>query len=619
MGAYDFNFDLPAGETYAPNPDRVRALHGLMPKEPFSLAPKADDRATWSRWQNDPFGQRVLAAARELAAQPFPAYTNATWLACLEKEDVTQINQVMPLSRKRQALFLLAEAIFDRGEFLDAMFADAKALAQLHTWIHPGNDLKRLNFDLKTVEPDLGVVHVCETLALTDYILGARLPAAFRALIREETDRRLFVPLRQRVETGRDLYWWLAVKHNWNSVCLSATAHAAMALQPEAADRAWWLAFTESLVKNFRDGFTDDGFCTEGVGYWSYGFMHYIFLGELIRFATGNVTDLLDEPKMARAARFPTRAEIQPGVYPTFADCPLDVKPLTWARLWPDNRLGTVTQPVEPVPAGLDPFGDMGLGLAIEPVTWMFRTRDPRHPVRAAFTPPLREWFDASALLICRPDSGTTRKFSATFLGGNNGVNHNHNDLGTFAVVLDGRSLILDPGLEVYSFRTFSERRYESQLLNSYGHPVPRVAGKLQEAGPEYRARVLLKEFSAATDRMILDLRSAYDVPILRKLEREFLYDRTGAGSLTITDRVEFSEPAAFESALITLGHYTVNGPSIRIADAHAAITAEVTCEGAELETDTATINQPPHPLRLALRCLGDVRTATVRVLIRPA
>jgi hypothetical protein len=616
MGAYDFNFDLSADETFVPNPDQVRALQALMPKEPFALAPKANDRAAWGRWQQDPFGQRVLANARELAAQPFPDYNNTTWLASLEQQSVTQINAALGLARKRQAVFLLAEAIHDAGEFLGVIESDAHAISKVNTWTHPGNDLKRLNYDLKTMEPDLVTVHFTETLALTDYILEDRLPVSLRTLIRDETHRRVFAPMRQRIETGRDLYWWIIVKHNWSSVCLFCVAHAAVALLPGAADRAWWLAFAQNNVFNFRDSFTDDGFCTEGVSYWGYGFGHYIFMSELLRVATGNTIDLLTEPKMARAARFPLRTEIQPGVYPAFADCGIDACPPLWARLWPDNRVGTTQLPVAPVAAGLDPLADLGTGT--EALIWMFRTRDPRKSVQLSTPPELRNWFEQSSLLICRPAPATTSRFSATLLGGNNGVNHNHNDLGTFTVVLDGRTLVLDPGLETYSYRTFSEKRYDSQLLNSYGHPVPRVAGRLQEAGPEWRTRVLSKEFTADTDRMVLDLRGAYDVPGLRKLQREFLYDRRGAGSLTITDRVEFVEPAAFESALITLGKVTVEGARIRLDDGKAAITAEVTVEGATLDVSTDTITQPPHPTRIALRCAGDVRAAVIRTVFRP-
>jgi hypothetical protein len=618
MGAYDFNFDLPAGETYVPTSDRRRALQALLPKEPFALAPVVTDRAAWARWQDDPFGRQMLASARELAAAPFPDYTDAAYLDCLAREDVTHINTVLPLARKRQVTFLLAEAIHDTGEFLAVIEADARRLAQVRTWIHPGNDLKKLNYELKTVEPDLGVVHFAENLALTDFILGPRLPAGLRALIRAEVNRRVLQPLRSRIEAGRDIYWWINVKHNWNAVCLSCVAHAAAALEPAAADRAWWLAFAESLVRNFRDGFADDGVCTEGVGYWSYGFMHYIALSELLRYGTGNAIDLLDEPKMRRVARFPQRVEIQPGVYPSFADCALDPKPLTWAALWLDNRQGTIEHATTAAAPGTDPFAGMGQQSASEPLLWMFRTHDPRKPLQPALAPELRTWFENSALLVCRPGPATTRRLSATLLGGHNGVNHNHNDLGSFTVVLDGRTLILDPGAEVYSFRTFSDKRYESQLLNSYGHPVPRVAGRLQEAGPQWCARVLTKEFTPDTDRMVLDLRGAYDVPTLKKLEREFIFDRRGAGSVTITDRVEFATPAAFESALVTPGKVAIDGARVRLTDGPAALEAEVTIEGAALEISTDTINQPPHPTRLALRCAGEVRSATVRTVIRP-
>ena len=85
MGAYDFNFDLPAGETFIPLPERVVALLKAMPPEPFTIAPKADDRAAWAPWMKHPFGQLVQQSARELAAQPLPDYNNATWLESLEQ------------------------------------------------------------------------------------------------------------------------------------------------------------------------------------------------------------------------------------------------------------------------------------------------------------------------------------------------------------------------------------------------------------------------------------------------------------------------------------------------------------------------------------------------------
>jgi hypothetical protein len=63
--------------------------------------------------------------------------------------------------------------------------------------------------------------------------------------------------------------------------------------------------------------------------------------------------------------------------------------------------------------------------------------------------------------------------------------------VGSFVVAVAGDTPLLDPGSEVYTARTFSARRYESQVLNSYGHPVPLVAGQLQRTGRKAEARVL--------------------------------------------------------------------------------------------------------------------------------
>ena len=619
MGAFDFKFDLPEGETYAPNAERVRALQALLPAAPFALAPPVTDRAAWDPWRDHPFGQRVLKAARELAAQPAADLTDEAFLESMDRQDMDRINRGFGKARHRQGVFLLAELIHDQGEFLPHLCSDFARLAALRTWLHPYEDSRdRKNYHRETVDVDLGVVHFSENLALTVCLLGPRLPPGLGERILGELSARIFQPMRQRVETGRDLYWWFAIKHNWLAVCLAGTAQAAAAILPAAADRAWWLAFVEARIRDFRDSFTDDGACTEGVGYWGYGVGHFIGLSEVLRLGTGNAVDLLDEPKMRRVARWPDHAEIQPGVFPGFADSGLHGQPNPWVRVWLDNRLHA-TPPAEPIPLDTDLLAGMGLHVASEPLLWMFRSRDPRHPVRRAFTPGLRSWFPQAVTLISRPGHATTRRFSATLLGGNNGVNHNHNDLGTFTVVLDGRTLIVDPGPEAYTFRTFSEKRYDSQLLNSYGHPVPRVAGALQSYGADFRTRVLAKEFTAGTDRVVLDLRGAYDVPGLRRLTREFFYDRRGAGSLTITDCVEFSESAAFETALITFGQVAINGTNIRISDEQAALIAEVSCEGARLEISTDTINQPPHPTRVALRCAGDVKSATLRTMLRPA
>ena len=107
-------------------------------------------------------------------------------------------------------------------------------------------------------------------------------------------------------------------------------------------------------------------------------------------------------------------------------------------------------------------------------------------------------------------------------------------------------------------------------------------------------------------------------MPTLRRLDREFVYDRRGDGSLTITDHVEFSQPEAFESALISFGTCDIDGKHLHFQDGDSAVHAQVRIEGADLIYDRDTINQPPHPIRIGLRCAQPVTHATIQVIFTP-
>ena len=67
-------------------------------------------------------------------------------------------------------------------------------------------------------------------------------------------------------------------------------------------------------------------------------------------------------------------------------------------------------------------------------------------------------------------------------------------------------------------------------MLNSFGHPVPRVAGQLQRMGRGAIAKVVKTEFTDAADTLVLDLSAGYKVDELKKLERTFVFSRGAAG-----------------------------------------------------------------------------------------
>lgn len=218
---------------------------------------------------------------------------------------------------------------------------------------------------------------------------------------------------------------------------------------------------------------------------------------------------------------------------------------------------------------------------------------------------------------------------AATFKGGHNGANHNHNDLGTFTVLLGREELLTDPGAETYTKRTFSVQRYESNLLNSFGHPVPVINGELQFPDATYHRTgygrdaytlVVDSSFTDDRDQVIIEMDRAYKEPTLMNLIRAFTYDRTGAGSVEVCDKVKFSEPGTFETALITYGEWDWDGQgTLRVSMAEETVRVEVSSEGGELEFAHGVIEESSTPTRLSWRFKEPVLEAEVRFRVVPA
>jgi hypothetical protein len=246
--------------------------------------------------------------------------------------------------------------------------------------------------------------------------------------------------------------------------------------------------------------------------------------------------------------------------------------------------------------------------------------------------PGIRSWFENAGVLICRPARSSASGMAVALKGGHNDEHHNHNDVGSFVVVLGDRPLLLDPGGEVYTARTFSSRRYESNVLNSFGHPVPLVAGKLQRTGRQALGRIVREDFTEDTDTLVLDISSAYDVPELEKLQRKFDYSRRGSGSLTVTDEVVFSQPCDFGTALITFDQWQQHSASsLMIRDQGKALRVDIEVTGADSSTTLRTgfkiqpetikedISGNRLPTRLGINLTRPVLRAVVCLTISPA
>lgn len=600
------------------DPARVKQIAGWLPSAPASTAPGITNRAVWDKLARQKDFAAVVTEAERLGKLPTPDLPDDLFLDFSRTGNRDRGQKVMFERAGRLESFALAECLENQGRFLQPLTNVIAALCAERTWVYPAHDGKLESFQGRTTNYDLRATAVAWELATATQLLGEKLPADTRRLIRENVEQRVLLPFREMVAGRRPELGWFRATHNWNAVCLAGVAGAALALEESPARRAQVVAAAEHYIRNFWSGFTPDGYCSEGVGYWNYGYGRFLLLAETVRQATRGRLDLLADPAALPGALFATRAGILNGVYPSIADCSPSAQPDAKLVRYLDERLGRA-----------DGVGRGGLfvrpagGLA---ATALFAFLPEKLPLaqRADQTgdSPLRTWFKDGGVLICRPAPGSATAFAVALKGGHNAEHHNHNDVGSFSVVLGQAMVLCDPGAEVYTARTFSSKRYDSKVLNSFGHAVPVIAGKLQSPGAEARGVVRRTEFTERTDTLVLDIRPAYSVSELQNLERTFVYQRQ-APSLAVRDEVEFATPQSYETALVTWGQWQQVGPrEIAVRDGDEVVRVKIETGGVPFTLRSETLDEDVRsrtkPTRIGIALDAPVAKATVTLHISP-
>lgn len=604
----------PAAEVL--DPARVQQIAVMLPDQPVGLGKPISDRAAWNKLAQDAAFQKVLRRAEDLLAQPLPEQPDDLFLDFSRTGNRDRWQHVAFVRRGRLMPLVIGECLENKGRFLPAIQQLVEALCAERTWVMPAHDSTLTNFNGKAKDIDLASSALAWELSTADWLLGDKLPPACRQMLRDNVSQRVLLPYRDMFRGVRAPNWWILTTSNWNAVCLAGVTGAALAEVADRQERAEYVAAAEKFSRNFLSGFTPDGYCSEGLGYWNYGFGNFVWLSETIRQATAGKLDLLLLPQVKAPAMFGANIEVINHVYPAIADCSVAAQPDTPLMWFVNRRLQLGLSGYNELPSGA------GLGGLSEAMIFSF----PNGASAAPIPPPgnqslLRSWFKDAGILISRPAPGSKTKLAAALKGGNNNEHHNHNDVGAYTVVVGTRAPLLDPGGEVYTARTFSSHRYDSKLLNSFGHSVPLVAGQMQKEGADAKAVILKADFTDTADTLEMDIKSAYPVPDLKTLDRTFVYSRDGAGSLTVTDHVELATPQAFETALIARsGWKAIDKGKLMIYDGDQALEVTIKTTGGEYEIKDEVIKEdaPIKPTRLAIAFTQPVTTATVEVSIRP-
>ena len=528
----------------------------------WNSTPDCRDKNFWNRLKSHPKYENLMKRADEVAStepvSPLPWYLEFTQTGNRSNYE-RQHNQL-----RKFGPLIVAYCTTGDVKYLRNIEKRIAIILSLPTWVISAHDRTLKGYKQQEVLIDLFSAKIGSELAVTLSILEPVLDKQLVANVRNAIFHHIINPVEEVVsgKSPADRFWWLNGTNNWNPICKRGVIDAALriGMEKERIDKIIKLFFAN--FDGYMASFGSEGYCDEGLSYWSGSCGAYLFISALLK-QYDNRDVLSSEPRMLKAVMYPENIMMAPGFFPAFNDCRIDATPPEYTLQLRDILLGKR----KGFSSNME-FSDNIADIALQ----LFYPED-NTPCPVKNTEPFSRFDEAGCFVVRQTE---TSLLSAAFKASHNRESHNHNDVGTYVVAVNGVPLVVDPGRGGYTRDTFGPGRYNSKLINSYGHSVPRINGKLQTnrvGGDAFNPPknltpvddicgvVLERKFSTDFCMVKFDISRVYNhIPEVEKLERTFIFDRKNGGSFTVTDEAMFCKVAEFEGVVITLSKIKVLG-----------------------------------------------------------
>ena len=519
--------------------------------EQFTPAWLYADRAAWSSLPGD-YAARLLVTAERCPDQ-WPALEASQYLAFSRNGD--RIGYETPYMQRRRMLNALAlgECVAGDGRHLDRIIDGALLIAEEGGWQLPAHNVYIRDAQvLPLPDPRRPVVDLfaAETGAqlallatLFEDALNAETPMIV-ARLDDEISRRIIRPYLE------EHFWWMGrggePMNNWTAWCTQNVLLAAFSRPFNDETRRRVVEKAAASLDFFLKDYGDDGACEEGVLYYRHaGLCLFNALNILATVAPDAFAPLFRAEKIRNMAEFIAYMHVSDDRYFNFADSSaragfcgareylfgkaVGSRPLTdfAAADWKAS-------PEPDAPEEINLFYRLQGAMTAAELT----AHDAPRPAVGD------RYFPSIGLMVARDD-----RFALAVKAGDNGDSHNHNDTGSFTIYKDGKPYIIDVGVENYTAKTFSPRRYEIWTMQSAFHNLPSFGGVMQKDGEAFAAGDVAVALGDDTAEISMELAGAYPDPAGVESYRRTVRLTKGDG-IEITDMFQGTRPATLSLML---------------------------------------------------------------------
>lgn len=504
--------------------------------------PAYSDRAGWDRLLGESAEYLVSLGEKYLDYdwQDVPA---TAYLAYERTGERTVMET--PLSNNRMAFssLLFAELAEGKGRFVDQLINGAWFLSHMPSWVLSAH-LPRQKSKRTLPDPDEQLID------LVSGALGAQLSVTYHffkdtfdkvnpvisKVMKQAVKKQILDPYLDIRE--HKAHWWLAyditannVINNWNPWCNADVMLCFFLMEDDQKrlDRAVYQSVKS--VDNFLGYVKSDGACEEGPAYWGHAAGKLYDYLQIMHDASGGRFSFFDDEQVRKMGEYISRSYVHDGWVVNFADASArlkyspsviynygkavgskemmdfavynlaDTKTSSFKAMRPDiskdafrsiesiRCMGELSARVNEL------NGSIAAGKPFEKCLKELRSSVP------SFT-----WYPQTE--FCYVINKDNWFFGAK--GGYNNESHNHNDVGSFLLYIDGVPMFVDAGVGTYTKKTFGKGRYTIWSMCSDYHNLPVINGVSQKNGQEYRSANVGVSDGKSAKKFALDIQGAY-------------------------------------------------------------------------------------------------------------
>ena len=499
--------------------ETANAFHGNS--HPFHPFPKAVDRKAY---------EGLPAALKELLIQAgeaklgyeFPVIRATDYMRFKRDGDRAAFEALYFAKRNALNDLIQAECVEHQGRFLDDILNGIYSICEETAWQLPAHN-SYIRDTPQLILPDVTRpvmdLFACETgalLACAAYLLEEEFNAVspfILTCIEDNLKRRILLPYL----TAH--FWWMGHDDepmcNWTVWCTQNVLLTTF-LMPWSEEVSSLQAILRKAAEScdyFLKDYGNDGCCEEGAQYYRHaGLCLYGAMTVLNTVTGGHFSSLFQWDKVKNIAAYILNVHVDDKYYFNFADCsPIagraGVREYLFGKATGQEDLCLFAAKDFQAGQGQLITDEVNGGNLFYRMQTVFYYEELMHRDTSATLPHRDVYYPSVGLFLVHSNT-----MDLAVKAGDNADSHNHNDTGSVTLYKNGLPVLADIGVETYTQKTFSPRRYEIWTMQSGYHNLPTICGFDEHDGAEYRAQDVTAVLTGANPSISMELATAYPV-----------------------------------------------------------------------------------------------------------